>query len=56
MDYPDDPLLNELNTSTTFDNEFFIYLFIVLMIFGLGFLAGNIAHDMCCHVIEQLQK
>jgi len=34
------------------ENEFWIYLFIVLMIFMVGFITGNVVHDSCCHVLE----
>ncbi len=56
MDYKNDPLITQLNKhAITMDNEFWIMLFLVLCIFGFGFIVGNIAHDSCCHVIEQLQ-
>lgn len=38
-----------------FNNEFWIYMLMILVIFGIGFITGNVAHDTCCHVIEQLQ-
>ena len=56
MDYKNDPLITNLNKRVVRDNEFWIMLFLVLCIFGFGFIVGNIAHDSCCHVIEQLHN
>jgi hypothetical protein len=49
-----------MRQNETFSDGFYIYLyspsrvlFIVLMIFMLGFIAGNIAHDELFHAIEQ---
>jgi hypothetical protein len=57
MEYKDDPLLKQMNNeSQIFDNQFYIMLFIVLIIFMFGFAIGNIAHDKCCHAIEQSMK
>lgn len=47
--------MNKINLNV-FNGEFYIYLLMILIIFGLGFVSGNIAHDSCCHAIEQLQK
>ena len=39
-----------------FNNEFWLFLLMVLVIFMIGFVAGNISHDKMFHVIEQLQN
>lgn len=44
------------STEAVFSNQFFISMFFVLVVFMLGFITGSIAHDKCCHVIEQLQN
>ena len=53
-------LSNELDETTryrmkskdTFTNDFYISLLLVIGIFMLGFLAGNVAHDKTFHPIH----
>lgn len=49
-EYKEDPLLKSLNDSGVFSKQFYLELFVVLFVFSLGFLAGNLAHDKCCHM------
>lgn len=52
MNKNNDKLINELN-NPVFKDEFWVFLLIVLFVFILGFITGSVAHDTCCHAIEQ---
>ena len=38
--------------SEIFNSEFYVYIILILCIFGLGFIAGSMAHDICCHALQ----
>jgi hypothetical protein len=50
-----DKHLDSIN-NPVFNDEFYVYLFMVLVIFLLGFIAGNISHDKFFHVIRIVDR